>query len=157
MAKVLPIKIHISHPLVREHFWLSLLELLASLDLILISIIYYLLFYCLLCSQYSWISCRVEGTSECLRLEIMCFVFTFPYPSVQPQYFPGNIKWIWICLEGPNKNIWQISLKCVNLINIHIFSRFIGENQHYSCLYFKIIQLPYRSIFDFITSHFVCS
>lgn len=39
MPKVLSIKIHISHHLFREHFWLSLLELLASLDLILISTI----------------------------------------------------------------------------------------------------------------------
>ena len=27
--------------------------------------------------------------------------------------------------------------------------RFIDENQHYNCLYFKIIQLLYSSIFDF--------
>lgn len=145
MPKVLPIKIHISHHLFREHFWLSLLELLASLDLILISTIVNHLHNIPELPVMLKDTVNAWGWKSCV---LFCF-YIFPIQVSCPQYFPGNIKWIWIFLDGSNLNIWHISLKCVNLINIHIFSRFIDENQHYSCLHFKIIQLLYRSIFDF--------
>lgn len=88
MAKVLPIKIHISHHLFREQFWLSLLELLVSLDLIFIStIVHYL-------HNIPELPVMLKETVNTLgwRLCVLFCFQIFPIQVSTPQYFPGNIK-----------------------------------------------------------------